>query len=117
MSKGAPAGGMESAWRQFEMRAYQIAANGKFVGKGSSRPKRCFRTPACSSKAFAVTVRSSSSGRTRCCAGDVVAVSGRREVLVNMLQTATEVEDRELLDVPAEAVDVVVTNKRSPARR
>jgi putative transport protein len=44
-------------------------------------------------------------------AGDVVAVSGRREVLVNMLQTATEVEDRELLDIPAEAVDVVVTNK------
>src|SRR5205814_8801295 len=44
--------------------------------------------------------------------GDVVAVAGEREVLVNMLgAAAVEVEDRELLAVPVEGVDVLVTNK------
>jgi putative transport protein len=45
-------------------------------------------------------------------AGDVVAVSGRREVLVEVIgKTADEVEHRELLDVPAAAFDVLLTNK------
>src|SRR3954463_2900000 len=44
--------------------------------------------------------------------GDTVAVAGEREVLVNVLGAATvEVEDRELLAVPVEGVDVLVTNK------
>ncbi len=43
--------------------------------------------------------------------GDVVAVAGEREVLVKVLQNAVEVEDRELLAVPVEGVDVLVTNK------
>jgi putative transport protein len=43
--------------------------------------------------------------------GDVVAVAGEREVLVKALQSAEEVEDRELLAVPIEGVDVLVTNK------
>src|SRR6185369_8885194 len=44
--------------------------------------------------------------------GDVVAVAGEREVLVNILgAAAVEVEDRELLAVPVEGVDVLVTNK------
>jgi putative transport protein len=46
-------------------------------------------------------------------AGDVVAVVGRREVLVDLIGTqAEEVEDRELLAVPVEGVDVLVTNKK-----
>jgi putative transport protein len=112
MSKGAPAGGMQSAWRQFEMRAYRIAEGGKAVGKTVAEAEAMVPD----ARVFIEGMRRD--GRiiefgpdTVLQAGDVVAVSGRREVLVNMLQTATEVEDRELLDVPAEAVDVVVTNK------
>ena len=45
-------------------------------------------------------------------AGDVVAIAGRRDVLVNLIGTAAdEVDDRELLAVPAEGVDVYVTAK------
>jgi putative transport protein len=43
--------------------------------------------------------------------GDIVAISGRREFVVSRLPGSQEVEDRELLDVPAEAVDIMVTNK------
>ena len=90
------------------------SANGKFVGKGSSRPKTL---P--DARVFIEGIRRDGQilefgPDTVLQAGDVVAVSGRREVLVNMLQTATEVEDRELLDVPAEAVDVVVTKGDRP---
>ena len=45
-------------------------------------------------------------------AGDIVAVAGRREVLVSLLGSgADEVDDRELLAVPIEGVDVYVTSK------
>jgi putative transport protein len=44
-------------------------------------------------------------------AGDVVAIAGEREVLVRVLQEADEVDDRELLAVPVEGVDVLVTSK------
>jgi len=45
-------------------------------------------------------------------AGDVVAVVGRREVLVNVIGAAAEeVDDQELLAVPVEGVDVYVTSK------
>ncbi len=45
-------------------------------------------------------------------AGDVVAVGGRREQLIDILgPRGAEVEDPELLAVPAEGVDVYVTSK------
>src|SRR5581483_1391499 len=50
-------------------------------------------------------------------AGDVAAISGRREVLVQQVDTRLpEVEDAELLDVPAERVDVFVTNPHVDGR-
>jgi len=40
-------------------------------------------------------------------------VAGRRDVLVNLIGAAAEeVDDRELLAVPTEGVDVYVTRKR-----
>jgi putative transport protein len=51
-------------------------------------------------------------------AGDIVAVAGSREVLVNVLgANAEEVEDRELLAMPVEGVDVLVTNKEMDGKR
>jgi putative transport protein len=45
-------------------------------------------------------------------AGDILAVAGRREVLVSLVGAgADEVDDRELLAVPIEGLDVYVTNK------
>src|SRR4029077_10689847 len=49
--------------------------------------------------------------------GDVVAVAGERAVLVNVLGAATqEVEDPQLLAVPVEGVDVLVTNKEADGK-
>jgi putative transport protein len=43
--------------------------------------------------------------------GDVLAVVGRREVVVQDLNIGPEVQDFELMDFPSEILDVVVTNK------
>jgi putative transport protein len=52
--------------------------------------------------------------------GDVVAVSGPRTTLVEVLEAPgsglREVDDRELLDLPSEVVDIVVTNKALDGR-
>ena len=46
-----------------------------------------------------------------CAPGDIAAISGRREVLVQQVDGCLpEVGDAELLDIPAERVDVFVTN-------
>jgi putative transport protein len=50
-------------------------------------------------------------------AGDVVAISGRRQVLVELLGTrAEEVEDRELLDIPVASFEVFVSKPRFAGR-
>ncbi len=50
--------------------------------------------------------------------GDIVAVAGRRDVLTNLIGTAAEeVDDRDLLAVPIEGIDVFVTNKQVDGQR
>jgi putative transport protein len=53
-------------------------------------------------------------------AGDVLALSGRRTMLVEVLEAPgsglREVDDRELLDVPSDVVDIVVTSKAIDGR-
>jgi putative transport protein len=47
----------------------------------------------------------------------LLAISGRREVLVGVLgEKATEVDDRELLDIPVASFDVFVSNKEFAGR-
>ena len=116
--KGATkeAGGL-SARRARELRAYRIREGGMAVGKtlpaaeGLAEGERMFierirRDGELVSPGPDTVLR----------AGDVVAVSGRREVLVNLFGEGEEVDDRELLDVPVEAVDVLITNKTLDGR-
>ncbi len=112
MSAGAPAGGMQSAYRRLDMRAYKIGDRlppGTTVGDAESRRADV--------RLFVQRLRRDGkiiefTPATVLQQGDVVGVAGRTEVLVEVLgKFGNEVSDPELLDVPAEAVDVVVTNK------
>lgn len=54
----------------------------------------------------------------RLLAGDVVAVAGRREVLLQVVgRHAGEVEDRPLLDLPIASIEILLTNRDWQARR
>ncbi len=112
MSAGAPSGGMQSAYRRLDIRAYRI---------GDRMPQG---TTVAAAEAYHGDVRiyvqrlrrdgklMEFQPTTVLQQGDVIAVAGRTEVLVEVLgKYGNEVSDVELLDVPAEAVDVVLTNK------
>jgi len=106
-------GGPGSAWRRWEVRAFRVAPGGRAVGL------RVVEAEALVPDARLFVLRIRRNGKieeagadTVLHEGDVVAVAGGRDVLVKVLgEQATEVEDPELLAVPVEGLDVLVTNK------
>lgn len=113
MSGGAPASTFISARRARELRAYRIREGGKAAGLTVAQAERL----AVGERLFIEGLRSGGvivpvSTETVLKAGDIVAVSGKREVLVNLLGDADEIDDQELLDVPVESVDVLLTSKQ-----
>jgi putative transport protein len=108
------AGGPGTAWHQFELRAYRIRAGGQIVGKTVQQAEALLPEQ----RVFIQRIRRGdtimeATADTVFCEGDIVAVAGRRDVLVNLIgSTAEEVNDRELLAVPIEGVDVYVTSKQ-----
>ncbi len=101
--------GIVSAYRRIELRSYSIPEGSNFIGKSVEDilPDERF---------FVERVRRDgkiieADANTVLRAGDVAAISGRRGVLVQQVDPSLpEVEDPELLDVPAEQVDIFVTN-------
>jgi putative transport protein len=106
-------GGPGTAWRRWEARAYRVAIGGKAVGLNVLEAEALVPD----SRIFVLRVRHNgsieeASADTVLHENDVVAVAGARELLVNVLgANATEVDDRELLAMPVEGVDVLVSNK------
>jgi putative transport protein len=112
MSAGTPAGGMQSAYRRLDMRAYKVRDRippGTTVASAEARHA--------DDRVFVQRLRRDGkvidfTPTTVLQPGDVIAVAGKTNVLVDVIgKYANEVSDPELLDVPVEAVDVVVTNK------
>ena len=107
------AGGAGTGWHQFNLRAYRVKQDGPVVGKTAEQAEALLPNE----RVFIERVRRNgeiidAGPDTVIQAGDVVAVAGRREVLVNVIGAAAEeVDDRDLLAVPVEGVDVYVTSK------
>jgi putative transport protein len=107
------AGGPGTAWHQFDLRAFRIRERGPVVGKTVQEAEALIPDQ----RVFVLRIRQGgkimeATADTVVHAGDVVAVAGRRDVLVKLIgEQAEEVDDRELLAVPIEGVDVYVTSK------
>ena len=117
MSEGAPRQSFTSAWRAREIRAYRIREDGLVAGRTVAEAERVID----GERIFVENIRSggeivSVTSDTVLRPGDIVAVAGKREILVNKFGEAEEVEDRELLDIPVEAVDVLITAKALDGR-
>jgi putative transport protein len=124
-------GGPGTAWRRWELRAFRIQPGGKAAGltvleaeslvsqtlAGYAAGVQVVDAPAVGPRLFIQRIRRNgtieeAAADTVLREGDVVAVSGARDVLVSLLgANAAEVEDRELLAVPVDGVDVLVGNK------
>ena len=107
-------GGPGTAWNRFALRAFRVKEGGQAVGKTAQTAEAL----AGGERVFIQRVRRGNEIKDATAdlviqAGDVLAVAGKREVLVNLMGAgAQEVEDRELLAVPIEGVDVYVTGKQ-----
>jgi putative transport protein len=105
-------GGAGTAWTRWALRAYKVQPGGKAAGLRVAEAESMVPD----TRLFILRIRRDgqimdASSDTVLKAGDVVAVAGEREVLVTVLQAAVEIDDPELLAVPVEGVDVLVTNK------
>src|SRR5690242_15614477 len=106
-------GGPGTAWHRFELRAFRVRERGPVVGKTVQEVEAMIPDQ----RVFVQRIRQGTkvldaTSETVIHAGDVVAVAGRRDVLVNLIgEQAEEVDDRELLAMPIEGVDVYVTSK------
>ena len=109
------------ARREFEYRSYLVEATSPLVGR--RRDDLEHSVPGV--RIFIGDIRRDgevikSAPETEILAGDTIAVSGKRGELVTRLEAhgvgLREVDDRELLEVEAEMVDVVVTNRAADGR-
>jgi putative transport protein len=106
-------GGAGSAWHRWELRAFGVQPGGKAVGLRAAEAEALVPD----ARVFVQRIRRNgtieeATADTVLREGDVVALAGAREVLVNLVGAgAKEVEDAELLAVPVEGVDVLVSNK------
>lgn len=102
-----------SAYRRFELRAYQIAPDAPSVGRTIADVE----AEVALHRLYIQRLRRGGALLEHhediiLAAGDVIAVAGRRETLVELLgPRILEVEDRELLDVPLAAVDLLLTSR------
>ncbi|EJC61554.1 aspartate-alanine antiporter [Alcaligenes faecalis] len=111
MSAGAPEGGIQSAWHQHIVRAYELSTPNFIAGKTVKQAEALS-----GERLFLENLRRDGKiipfdDNTLLQVGDIVAVSGRHEALVDWSNRAEEVADRELLQIPIESIDMVVTSK------
>jgi putative transport protein len=112
MTRAKP--GLASAWRKFELRAYRLDAQSPLVGSTVAIAEA--RLP--EHRLFIHRVRRGehileSEPDMRLAAGDVIALSAPRQIIIELIGArGEEVEDRELLDIPLISADVFLINPK-----
>jgi putative transport protein len=112
MTRAKP--GLASAWRKFELRAYRLTENSPLVGLTVAAAEA--RAP--EHRLFIHRLRRGErilegTPHLTLEAGDVVALSGPRQTLIEWIgPRVEEVEDRALVDVPVTAADVILINPK-----
>jgi putative transport protein len=106
-------GGPGTAWHRWEVRAFRVQPGGKAVGLRVIEAEALVPD----ARVFVLRIRhdgtiEDATADTLLSEGDLVALAGARDVLLKIVgEGAKEVEDPELLSVPVEGVDTLVTNK------
>ena len=109
-----PQAGAGTAWHQFELRAYRVKQDGPAVGKTATQAEALLPERACLCRSASAATADHRGGprhrdpgwRHRRRGWPARGAGQRRSA-----PAAEEVDDRELLAVPAEGVDVYVTSK------
>src|SRR5205809_1268847 len=110
-------GGPGTGWTRWALRGYKVQPGGKAAGLRVAEAESLVPD----ARLFILRIRRNgqieeATSDTVLREGDVVAVVGPRDVLVNVLGAAVEVEDRERLAVPVEGGVVLVTNNAAEGK-
>lgn len=110
-------GGANTAWHSYIVRAYKLKTSGLIAGKTVEDAENSQET-----RIFLENLRRDGkiipfNNTTLLREGDIVAVSGPHEALVYWSNHAEEVADQELIEIPVETVDIVVTSKKLNGQR
>ncbi len=103
---------LASAWRKFELRAYRVAEGTRLAGTSVAMAE----TLVPEHRLFIHRIRRGqgvldAAPNMTLEAGDVIALSGPRQTMVDLIgPRAEELEDRELLDIPVISADVLLIN-------
>jgi len=106
-------GGAGSAWHRWELRAFRVRQGGKAVGLRAAEAEAMVPE----ARVFILRIRrgtviEEATADTTLQEGDLVAVAGPRNVLVDLIGAqAEEIDDPELLAVPIAGEDILVSNK------
>ena len=98
-----------AGYREWDIRAYRLAP--EWAGRSVAEMERSFDPD----RVFVMRIRRdvrvmSAEPQAVLSSGDAVALGARRRVVATGVSIGTEIDDRELLDFPIEAFDVVLTN-------
>jgi putative transport protein len=106
--------GLASAWRKFELRAYRLAEESPLIGltvaaaEARAPEHRLFIHRLHRGERILEAEPGTTLG-----AGDVIALSGPRQIIVEQVgPRAEEVEDKDLLDIPVTTADVLLMNPK-----
>jgi putative transport protein len=112
MTRAKP--GLASAWRKFELRAYRLVEGSPLAGLTVGAAEA--RVP--EHRLFIHRLRRGerileAEPGMRLEAGDLIALSGPRQIIVEMVgPRGEEVEDKELLDIPVTLADILLMNPK-----
>jgi len=110
--------GPKSAWHKYELRAFRVGEASPVIGKTAAQAEAL----AGEARVFIDRLRregvvQDAKADTVINAGDIIAVAGQRDVLIDLVgHAAEEVDDPELLAVPADGVDIYVTSRQADGK-
>lgn len=109
--------GVASAWRMYELRAYELANPARVAGLTVAQAEGLLG----GERIFIERIRRAGAiipvtPEVVLASGDIVAAAGHQQSLLRVFEQRPEVSDRELLDVPMATFDVVLTNRALSGR-
>ena len=108
---------LDSAWRPYTIRAFKLKTDGVIAGKTVKQAEND-----AGDRLFLERLRRNGkiitfNDNTLLQVGDIVAVSGESESLIAWSNQAEELADQDLIDIPIETLDVIITSKEFNNRK
>lgn len=111
LSDGLDKNEVSSIWLPHSIRAFKLTKENLIESKSIQQAENMFNERIFVEKISRDGKEIDFSPDTTLKLNDIIAISGKHEILVEISNNAIEEADEKLLDIPVESVDVIITNK------